>query len=129
MCVRGRERECVCVREGERENVCVCVCERERERERESVCVCVCERERERERVCVCVREREREDAPQMPDGNALGLFNDFGYDIYKMSSNICRFLVTIAQRAPWVSCTRERVCVCGGEKERGRKDSVGEQE
>ena len=29
------------------------------------------------------------QDAPQMPDGNALALFNDFGYDIPEMSSNI----------------------------------------
>ena len=46
------------------------------------------------------------QDAPQMPDGNALALFNDFGYDIPEMSSNISRYLVTIAQRAPGVSCT-----------------------
>ena len=46
------------------------------------------------------------QDALQMPDGNALALFNDFGYDIPKMSSNISRYLVTIAQRAPGVSCT-----------------------
>ena len=46
------------------------------------------------------------QDAPQMPDGNALTLFNNFGYDIPEMSSNICRFLVTIAQRAPGGMCT-----------------------
>ena len=46
------------------------------------------------------------QDAPQMPDGNALALFNDFGYNITEMSSNISRFLVTIAQRAPGGSCT-----------------------
>ena len=62
-----------------------------------------------------------------MPDGNALCLFNDFGYDIYKMSSNICMFLVTTAQRAPGVSCTRESVCVCvcvfvGVKKREGEK-------
>ena len=34
------------------------------------------------------------QDAPQMPDGNALALLNDF------------RFLVTIARCAPGVSCT-----------------------
>ena len=68
-----RERERVCVREGEREKecvrervcVCVCVCVRDKVcvcvREREIKCVCerdkVCEREREIK--CVCVRERE----------------------------------------------------------------------
>ena len=46
------------------------------------------------------------QDAPQMPDGNALALFNDFGYDIPEMSSNISRYLLTIAQRVPGVSCT-----------------------
>ena len=46
------------------------------------------------------------QDAQLMPDGNALALFNDFGYDISEMSSNISRYLVTIAQRAPGVSCT-----------------------
>ena len=55
-------------------------------------------------------------------------LFNDFSYEIPKMSSIISRYLVTIAQRAPGVSCTgtggraalvrgcereREIVCVC----------------
>ena len=46
------------------------------------------------------------QDAPQIPDGNALALFNDFGYDILEMSFNISRFLVTIAHRAPGVSFT-----------------------
>ena len=46
------------------------------------------------------------QDAPQMPDDNALALFNDFGHDIPEMSSNISRYLVTIAQCAPGVSCT-----------------------
>ena len=39
----------VCVRERERESVCVCVCERERERV--CVSVCVCERE-----YVMCIR-------------------------------------------------------------------------
>ena len=41
MCVRERERESVCVCERERERERVCVCERERERERESKSVCM----------------------------------------------------------------------------------------
>ena len=45
------------------------------------------------------------QDAPQMPDGNALALFNDFSYDIPEMSSN-SRYLVTIACRVSGVSCT-----------------------
>ena len=74
MCVRVRERECVCEREAERQCDRECVCEKGRER----MCwlrkyVCVREREeRERENVCdrdkdrvcvfVCVRgERDRE--------------------------------------------------------------------
>ena len=35
------------------------------------------------------------QDALQMPDGNVLTLFNDFG----EMSSNISRFLVTEGER------------------------------
>ena len=55
MCVRVRERECVCEREAERQCDRECVCEKGRER----MCwlrkyVCVRERERgERERECV----------------------------------------------------------------------------
>jgi len=47
------ERDCVCVRESERNRLCVCVCrEREKKRGRESMCVSgVCMREREY--VCV----------------------------------------------------------------------------
>ena len=47
------------------------------------------------------------QDAPQVPDGNAIALFNDFSYDITEMSSNISRFLVTIACCVLGVSCTK----------------------
>ena len=56
------------------------------------------------------------QDAPKMPDGNALALFNDFGYNISEMSSNISRFLVTIARRA------RERERETERERERERR-------
>ena len=46
------------------------------------------------------------QDAPQMPDGNALAVFNDFSYYIPEMSFNISRFVVTIVCRVPGVSCT-----------------------
>ena len=46
------------------------------------------------------------QDAPQMPDGNALALFNDFVYGISKMSSNISRFLATTVRRVPGVLFT-----------------------
>ena len=58
---RGRERECVILRErvcvyvSKRERECVCVCSYERKSESERDCECVCKRERERgeiERVC-----------------------------------------------------------------------------
>ena len=51
--------------------------------------------------------------------GNALTLFNDFGHDIPKMSSNISRFLITIAHHAlgvlrtqvhRWQGCPRKRM-------------------
>jgi hypothetical protein len=58
---RGRERECVILRErvcvyvSKRERECVCVCSYERKSESERDCECVCKRESERgeiERVC-----------------------------------------------------------------------------
>ena len=83
----------MCVRENERDSLCVCERERESESERE----CVCERKREgvcvRERVCVCVCVRERERERHLARSLELGLGEE------TVSQKLCDQLQVVVPR------------------------------